>query len=734
MKNNSIIFKKVKFTFYSPVSVKIEYSPTGKFINKELFVTEINDTKYIKPEIKRGTNSIIILTENLKIYYKETSDGLSPKNLKIWYKFNNTYKRWCYGQKDHKNLGGSSLDLFKYPKIRGKKLSTGVLSKNGYYVYEDFTYVFWEKDRQWAVQQFIPGYKTLFFIGYGKDYKLGLKEFSKIFGKIPMIPVWAFGFWYSRYYAYHQKEFLDLVDKYRKLNIPIDVMVVDTDWRKNVWRGYDWAEKYFPAPDKFIKQMKKRGIKLTLNDHPGYNSSEILPKDDSHLKKIYKFLGIKSDKEWRCNWGDKKSVKAFCEILIKPKLKQGIDFWWIDGWGADGIYKNEEFFKKYKDVDKMALGVDGYKTLNPQLWLNFFYYKTTTEVHRKKRPLILSRWGGIGSHRYPVWFSGDTYSTWKTLAYQVYFTYTAGNVLTNYWSHDLGGFLGRKIPKDLFLRWIQFGAFSPIMRTHSDHGIREPWKFDKETVEIFRKYVRLRYRLVPYFYKLSFESYKFASPLIRAMYYEYPFDKNSYKFKYQYLLGQDILVAPVVKRKNTKKIFFPEGEWLGIEIPENIKGAVIKKFDVPLNIIPAFIKKGSIIPIAQEMKYIGEKDNKVLQFEIFPDNNETEFEYYEDDGISLDYQKGKYLIIPIKVQKKEKELILIIGKQKGAYKKMPRKRKINIIFHFTENIKPRNAFLNKTKIKITKEDRLFGEIKSRFNSYKIIFNYRGNLTKVLITF
>ena len=238
MKNNSIIFKKVKFTFYSPVSVKIEYSPTGKFINKELFVTEINDTKYIKPEIKRGTNSIIILTENLKIYYKETSDGLSPKNLKIWYKFNNTYKRWCYGQKDHKNLGGSSLDLFKYPKIRGKKLSTGVLSKNGYYVYEDFTYVFWEKDRQWAVQQFIPGYKTLFFIGYGKDYKLGLKEFSKIFGKIPMIPVWAFGFWYSRYYAYHQKEFLDLVDKYRKLNIPIDVMVVDTDWRKNVWRQW----------------------------------------------------------------------------------------------------------------------------------------------------------------------------------------------------------------------------------------------------------------------------------------------------------------------------------------------------------------------------------------------------------------------------------------------------------------------------------------------------------------
>jgi len=500
MKNTSIKFNKLRFTFYSDASLKIEYSPDGKFIDRELFVTDINDIKPVKIKKNIKGNILNIETNSLKLFYKDSNNGLSSRSLKIWYRYGNKYKKWYYGKKDKKNLKGASLDLFKFPKVRGKVLSSGVLSKNGYYVYEDFTYTFW-KTKNWAEMLFKKGYKILFFIGYGDNYETGLQEYSRIFGKVPMIPEWAFGLWYSRWYNYHQKDFINLVDKYRGLGIPIDVMVVDTDWRKGVWKGYDWSDKYFPSPKVFIKEMKKRGIKLTLNDHPGYNESEILPADDSHFKKVAQILDIKSTDGWRCDWGDEKSVKTFFEVLIKPKLKQGINFWWIDGWGAEGIYRNEEFFEKNKNIDKMQLGVDGYKSLNPQLWLNFFYYKATEEVNKNKRVMIFSRWGGIGSHRYPVQFSGDTFSDWRTLAYEVYFTYTGGNLLASYWSNDIGGFLGRKIDKKLFIRWVQFGSLSPIMRTHSDHGIREPWNFDDETVRIFRKYIKLRYRLIPYFYR-----------------------------------------------------------------------------------------------------------------------------------------------------------------------------------------------------------------------------------------
>jgi len=712
--NFSVIkFKNVRFTLYSPISLKIEYSPTGKFIDNELFVTDLNNIQKTDFNYEIKKNQIKITTQNLIIFYKNSKNFLG-RNLKIYYKFGEKYKKWYYGKNDKKNSKGPTLDLFKYPEIRGKNLPNGVLSKNGYFVYEDNSFFFWNSKRDWAFYNQVKDYKIIFFIGYGNDYKRALFEYSKIFGKVPMIPNWAFGYWFSRWFPYHQNDFIKIVKKYRAHKIPIDVVVIDTDWRKNVWNGYDWSEKYFPEPDKFIKEMKKLNIHLTLNDHPGYNSSEILPLNDSHLK-----FFTKERKEWRCNWLNKKDVKLFCEKLLLEKLKQGIDFWWVDGWGADGLPVIEEFLEKNKNKDKMALGTSAYIRLNPQLWLNHFYYKTT-EKFSKKRAIILSRFGGIGSHRYPVCFTGDTYSNWKTLKYEVYYTHTAGNLLCNFVSHDLGGFLGEKIPKDLYIRWIQFGALSPIMRTHSSKSdfSREPFIYDNQTVEIFKNFTRLRYKILPYFYKLNFESYMYAKPIVRSLYYEFPDDKNCYKFKYQYLLGDSILVAPVVSKSSKIKIYFPEGEWLNIWTGEIIKGKCFKKFKVPLNIIPVFVRKGSIIPINTENTlFIKSGYPKNLQFEIFPSNKEINFEYYEDDGVSLDYNNNKYNLINISF----KNNILTISKSSNFIKT----RKINLIFHYPENIKKLKCFINKKPVKVLKTKKLFNELSTPFNSYLLSFNYNG---------
>ncbi|MEW5692580.1 MAG: TIM-barrel domain-containing protein [Candidatus Hydrogenedentota bacterium] len=718
MKKHIIHFKKARFTLLSDYSFKAEYSPTGKFINKELFVTEINNIMPPDAIVNIKGSVLRIKTKYIEILYNSAWAGFNQKSLQVFYSYKNSTKKWYYGKKDNKNLGGSFLHLFMFPKcVKPGDLSDGVLSRNGVYAYYDNTYTFWDKNKDWPGFEYNKGYKTLFFIGYGNNYKAGLSEFSKIFGKPNLPPLFAFGYWCSRYYAYTQDEFIDLVKRYRESSIPIDVMVIDTDWRKEGWRGYDWNEKYFYNPEKFIKQMKRLGIKLSLNDHPGYNSSETLACSDTSFDKIKKYLK-KDMTEWRCNFGNKKEVTAFCELLLKPKIRLGIDFWWVDGWGA---------------VDQIAPGSNGYETLNPQMRLNYFYYKSRSES-TKKRGLILSRWGGIGSHRYPVWFSGDTFSTWKTLAYQVYFTYTAGNVLTNYWSHDLGGFLSNKLDKDLYIRWIEFGCFSPIMRTHSNHGIREPWNYDKESVEIFRKYTRLRYRLIPYFYTHAHISYNEALPIIRAMYHNYPQDAESYEFKYQYMIGDNILVAPVVRpQKNKeylkKQIFFPDGEWIDIEDGTTIKGNCLKALGIPISKIPFFVKMGSIIPVNQDITYIGKKKNDILSFEIFP-HKQSEFVYYEDDGITDEYKKGKYIKIPVKVKSDNNRVIIIIGKMSGYYKNVKKKRRLRLILHFIDRIIIDSVKINNKIIRWKRVYKVFDELISFFSSFEIAIEYSGKSLKI----
>ncbi|MBN1899422.1 MAG: DUF5110 domain-containing protein [Spirochaetes bacterium] len=732
-KARSLVFKNIQFTFYSHLSLKIDYSPLSKFINKDLFVTDIKRIENVGTRIIQKGDRTWVFTSRLKIQFREKKGQIDPRSLRIFYRYNKKYKKYVWGMKDRKNLKGSALDLLKFPIVRKNKLTDGVLSREGYFAFRNEKFTFWTKERDWALHEYYPGYEILIFIGYGDDFDLGLKEYARIFGNVPMVPKWVFGFWYSRWYHYHQNDFIRLVDKYRKMDIPIDVMVVDTNWRKNVWNGYDWEKKYFPAPERFIKEMKKRKIKLTLNDHPGYNSSEPLPEDDSHLQKVYRFLKIKSKKKWRCNWSDRNQVKAFCEILLKPKLKMGFHFWWIDGWGADGIYRDEKYFDKHQGSDPMHLSIEQFKTINPQLWLNFLYYKTTQDVYRNKRVIIFSRWGGIGSHRYPVQFSGDTISNFHTIAYEVYFNYTSGNVLTNYWSHDIGGFLGRKIPRELFIRWVQFGCFCPVMRTHSSHGIREPWKFDSQTVRIFGKYVRLRYRLAPYFYRLAFESHQFARPLTRALYHEYPHDNNSYRWKHQYFLGPSILVAPVIKKIKLKKIYFPEGRWLSLEMKDHVSGPCVKKYHVPIDIIPLFIKKGSIIPVDQKNDHIPDKNHNIIQLEVFPDNRETVFDYYEDDNVSLDYLKGKHMIIPLKTEIQQGKCYFEIGKRKGHYNGMSSKRMIRLIFHFEKNIILHRSQMNKRKVNFKHETKLLGEIDSSFHSYKITIPYTGKATCLILS-
>lgn len=746
----------VRFTFYSEYSFKLEYSPEGKFSDKELFITDLNNVLFIEPTVTEHGGLFSIDTGFLKIAYNSAIKEITRESLLVTYPFGLKNYVWRYGQVDDQNLKGSTTDLLKFPETDCSiSLTDGVLSRNGYYVYEDYSQVYWSDDRDWAVLDDSSGYKTIFFIGYGKDFRRGLKEFSKIFGKAPIPPRWVFGYWYSKWARFYQDDYVALVERFRNMKVPIDGIVVDTSWHKihpyfemswrSGWRGYDWEPRYFSEPDRFIAQMKERGIKLTLSDHAGFwGKAEPIVHIDSHFDTLIEATGATPEEEtveykgnhvnlktWTADWQDKEQMDIYSEILLKEKLRDGIDVWWIDGVVApvfprDAIRNNDELLDFYR---QHALDLNKSKSFNAHLWANFVYHRAAKQLDGEKRSLVLTRWGGIGSHRYPLWFSGDTYSDWETLEYEVYFTYTAGNVLTNYWSHDISGHFAQggniKLHK-IFTRWIQFGAFSPIMRTHGCLGtIREPWEIDNDTVDTFTKYVRLRYRLVPFWYTLSYESYQEAVPMVRGMYLEFPEDDNAYAYKYQYMIGPSILVAPVTKDSDKKDIYFPEGEWISIETDETVRGKLTKSYDVPLSIIPFYIKKGSILPIAQEMNYIGEKDESILQFEVFPDKKQAVFTYYEDDGIYEGYTRGEFIQIPITAVEEEGSIIVEIGEQSGAYQTMPANRIIHVIIHMSGEQTLRGAASAGKDIALIKENYVFGEINTRFASYKVTVEYAG---------
>jgi alpha-glucosidase (family GH31 glycosyl hydrolase) len=654
-------FKNACFEFYSETIVRMRYSPSGSFTPYPPIICGEKLPLVIKCRVEKRKETVVLSTSAITLEYTNKNTGFNEHNLRISFEWGGVKGECRPPFNDDKNLGGTVRALDRWPGIpKDWKEEKGVLSRNGFHVLENKCRVYWNPVKEWPEVIKEQGSVDFFFFAYGKDYQRALQDFVNVFGKIPMPPVWAFGFWYSRWYPYKDREFVEIIKKYRRLNIPIDVMVIDSDWRVGGWWGYEWNRKYFPNPGRTMKEIHELGCNLCLNDHPGYDRIEALPWTDPHireLKKIFKEPTVRG--EWGCDWSKKSVVDAFGKIYLKPFFKQGMDFWWVDGWA-------EPPFE----------GVD------PQLFVNMQYFKLR-ESETKKRGLILSRWGGIGSHKYPLWFSGDVYSNWETLKYEICFTVKSGNLGAIYWSHDIGGlqtgvpeemltsgFLVRKISEELFIRWVQFGALSPIFRTHSAHGIREPWNYSRKVLAIFRQYTKLRCALLPYFYTLAREAYDTGMPLVRALYLHYPEEEGAYNAVYEYLLGKDMLVVPadgpMRGNRNTfsKNAYFPGDKWIDIYTGEIIEGIKNKVLRIPLDRLPIFVRSGAIIPYYEEMKFTREKKNPLIHFDIFSEG-ESHFELYEDDGDTLAYQKGTFNRIKINALKRGNIIgITINNKQK----------------------------------------------------------------------
>jgi alpha-glucosidase (family GH31 glycosyl hydrolase) len=679
---SAVVCGNARFEALTPSLLRIEYEPSGHFVDARTAVVTGREWPAAKFTFKQQHGWLIASTDRLTLRYHLGSGLFNDRNLLISWRDNGSDRTWNPGQKDPLNLGGLSRSLDGAEQNHFSQPTEGLLSRSGYYLLDDSRSPVWNSKTDWIEPRPGTNDQDWYFFEYGRDYPAALKDYARLCGRVPMIPRYALGTMITDLnyeylptsdlvskYHYSDKDVEKLVTRFRSSGIPLDVLVLDFAWHNYGWQGgYDWSP-IFPHPKEFLDWAHHDGLKISLNDHPGYadwlNDKTALSDKDSHAAEVHRQLGIPSGQIIRWNLAEKRQAEVFMRDLHFPLMDEGVDFWWVDGGSG-------------------AVSMPG---LDPQLWTNRVFYDFSQQ-HTGKRAFIMSRNGGWGNNRYPGFFTGDTHSTWDVLSYEIDYTARGGNVLEPYITHDIGGFLGQNVPFDLYARWVQFGVFSPLVRLHSqyenpkDGNVRMPWTYGQQGINLVRRYFRLRYQLLPYIYTYSRIAYDNALPLLRPLYLEYPSLPKAYVYPKEYFFGKEILVAPISDPSGDEEVYLPPGTWTDYLSGKSYDGDQLLGVQAPIDFMPIFIKNGSIIPLAPDnLEYSNQKPLDHLTLAVYgPDA--ASFRLYEDDGTSLAYKNGQFAWTPISFKSSgTAQWQMVIGPTDGQFQGQVDRRAYEIQLH-----------------------------------------------------
>ncbi len=864
-RTTTIIEGEARFQFLTPSLVRMEYSPSGTFVNAPTAVIKKRDWPAVSLVSKKEDGWLTVRTSEMTLRYRLGSGKFEAGSLEVTWRDSTGFHSWHRGEVDSLNLGGLTYSLDNVSKStllstgNGRLVSPvndtvpginvilraaqpGLLSLGGYAFINDSRTPVWNARDEWIEPRKDTSNQDWYLFVYGRNYRKVLNEYAELSGHIPMIPRYTLGPWitdmnfeyfpdsyqseqpvFKKYNEHHLK---NEILKFRENGIPLDILVLDFGWHNYGWQGgFDWSP-LIPYPREFLNWLHASGIKVSLNDHPGYANTRmsILSYKDSHAPQVLKDLerplpkkatfnmdismgwrfspdprdeGMKlrwpfgnfNDKSWKPieigiplqnqgyeNYGgigwyfkevdlplrlpdslflylgevtgsytlfvngrevphtvarwprrltyadvgpyvkagqenkilirvrdeedgggitarpvalenatppprihfdlsNKKQAEVFMADLHKPLMQEGVNFWWVDGGSGD--------------VEMPGL--------NEQMWTNRVYYDYTQE-ETNKRGFIFGRYGGWGSQRYPAYFTGDTYSHWAVLAYEVPFTASGGNVLVPYITNDIGGFHGPKISFNLYARWIEFGTFSPILRLHSAHenpyegNLRMPWTYGKRGTSLVKKYFTLRTKLIPYIYTYTRLAHEESMPILRPLYLEYPYLKEAYKHPHEYFFGSEMLVAPVVDSTGNRTVYLPPGNWVDFFTGKKYNGGRTFTAHYATDETPVFVREGGIIPEQHDMAYSDEKPLDSLIINIYGSGNGS-FDLYEDDGVSLKYKDGEYAWTPLTYSTNEDGTHrVVIGPTKRSFGGQTQSRSYELQVHGVS--KPRSVSVN----------------------------------------
>lgn len=561
--------------------VRLEHAADGRFedrasafaIHRALPVPEFH-------VLDHGTH-LEVVTRRFRLTYDKGPFTASGLSVAVSGNVSSYHSVWRYGEPTD-DLGGTARTL---DGVDGRvALEPGVVSRRGFGVVDDSRSPVLEPDG-WVTPR-DGSRQDLYVFAYGLDHAEAVRALYAVSGPPPLLPRWALGNWWSRFHRYTTDSYLALLDRFRDAGIPFSVAVIDMDWHLTEvdprhgsgWTGYTWNRELFPDPEAFLAEVHRRGLRVTLNLHPadGVRSFE------DPYPAMAAVLGVTDGEPIAFDVTNREFLTAYLEVLHRGLEDQGVDFWWID-WQSG--------------AHSRVAGVDPLWVLNHAHWL---------DSTRDGRPgLILSRYAGPGSHRYPIGFSGDAVISWASLAFQPEFTATASNIGYGWWSHDIGGHMHGVRDAELHTRWVQLGVFSPVLRLHSTSnafGTKEPWTYGPEAARVQTELLRLRHRLLPYLHTMNHRAHA-GEALVEPLYYRWPHAAEAYAHPTEFTFGTQLLVAPVVTPVSRASLlarvpaWLPAGTWVDVFTGLVYDGDRELAFHRPLETLPVLARAGALVPL-----------------------------------------------------------------------------------------------------------------------------------------
>ncbi|WP_239164107.1 TIM-barrel domain-containing protein [Actinoplanes palleronii] len=682
VRGQSVRVGHLRVQVLSPTLLRLEYAADDDFEDRPTFNAVDRAPGHTPFRATTGRGELQVRTSAVTLHYQLDSGPVTAANttLDLTVGGRRTSVRPAFGAQPGETLGGWYRGLDYYAGQAGPvdqlSLHPGLLDKQGWYLLDDTatavrTGADWLAARPARTGTYQDGY----LFGYGHDYLRALADLRTLTGPSLLPPEWAFGTWFSKYQAYSESDYENqILPAFKSNRVPLDSLVMDTDWKApNQWAGWNWNTTLFPDPAAFIAHLRSEGVNATLNVHaaisgddPRFGAAQATAKG-----KLQPSTNSFAPNPYRFDWGDVDQAAAFAQ-LHQPFEQQGVRQWWLD-----------------YCCDDSTVSTPG---VTPDSWVNELYRRDGDA--RGLRGFALSRIGASfpsyttagasgpwAEHRSTVHFTGDTEATFATLAFAAAMTPAEGaSIGQSYVSHDIGSFAGKHLSDDLYLRWIQLGAFQPILRLHSDHGDRLPWEYDDAVSGPAADFLRLRESLVPYLYTAARQNHDSGIPMARALYLTWPEQAEAYQHDTEYLLGDSLLVAPVTTAglSTTAPVWFPPGTWTDFFTGETFRGPVTRTVGASPDHMPVYVRAGGILAQrAGDVNIAGQAKDR-LTLTAYPHASGTT-SVYEDGGEGLGYRAGQYARIPVRYTEGRRSA-LTVGPVTGGYPGAPASRRYTVAF------------------------------------------------------
>ncbi len=650
--------------------VRLEYHPNGTFFNAPTQLVTFRNFPLPQFSVAEDDRFLEINTKYFKLEYEKEKPFkgsiVDPKKtLRITLNYENKEieKVWYYGHPEIRNFKGAGR-AFDLLNQKDAPVNRGLYSQDGFVSFDDSDDKIILEDGTLADRE--KGSIDIYVFCYKDDFLAGLEDYYKLTGYPPLVPRYVLGNWWSRNATYNQAGIMNTVDRFEKNDIPLSVILLDKDWhirngsnQQNLITGFTFNSALFPNPEDMIIKLHEKNIHVGLHINP---KQGLFPHEQFY-QQACQYLGITDNKIIMFDPLNPRFLDVYMKLFLHPLEALGVDFFWND----------------YDQTDTLPL------------WLLNHYQFLDSGRDKKKRNMLLARNAHLAEHRYPILYSGKTKIGWDTLKKLPQYNIMAANSGVSWISHDIGGNYGGIEESELYIRYVQLGVFSPILRFHAARGNyykKEPWLWDIKTQHIVTDYLQLRHRLIPYLYTEANLYHCNGTPIVRPFYYDYPWAYDDDNFKNQYYLGSQLLCAPILSKKDPvmdrtiHTFYIPKGIWYDLKSGKKFPGpnryvSFFKEEDYPV-----FVEAGSIIPL--DNGNLNAKGNpKKLEILFFPGKN-SQYILYEDDGESMAYQDGFYLKTVINSQYTKHSYKVIIQSIDGNAGIVPEQRDYKIRFRDTK--------------------------------------------------